>query len=76
MGEGFGHTTMAKDIMNKNVVSVDYDEDAVMACTEMVQRRVSGVGVKIINEVSGVISKTDVIKAMAKIELNIIKRTY
>ena len=67
MGEGFGHITMAKNIMNKNVVSIDYDDDLVVACAEMIERRINGVGVKIMNKVSGVISKTDVIKSMSKI---------
>jgi predicted transcriptional regulator len=68
MGEGFGYTTLAKDIMNKNVFSVDFDDDLVMACAEMVERRINGVGVKIMDKISGVISKTDVIKAMSKID--------
>lgn len=68
MGEGFGHTTFAKDIMNKKIISIDYDDDVVMACTKMIENHISGVGVKILDKTSGIISKTDVVKAISKIK--------
>jgi len=68
MGKGFGYTTMAKDIMNKNVFSVDYTDDVVMACTKMIENHISGVGVKIRDKTSGIISKTDVVNAISRIE--------
>lgn len=68
MGKGFGHTTLAKEIMNKNIVSIDYENDAVTACKKMIQNKISGVGVKINEKTSGIISKTDVVKALSKIE--------
>lgn len=67
MGKGFGYTTLAKEVMNKNIVSINYDDDLVMACSKMIEHRISGVIVKIMNEAS-VVSKTDVIKAISKIE--------
>lgn len=68
MGKGFGYTTMAKDIMNKNVVSVDYKDDVVVACNKMIENRIGGVGVNIWDKTSGIISKTDVVKAISNIE--------
>lgn len=68
MGKGFGHTTLAKDIMNKNVISIDPEQDVVMACAKMIENKISGVGVKITNKTLGIISKTDVVKAMSKIK--------
>jgi len=68
MGEGFGQTTLAKDIMNKNVISMDYEDDVTMACSKMIENHISGVGVKIKNKPSGIISKTDVVRSIAKIK--------
>ena len=68
MGKGFGHTTLAKEIMNNKVVSVDLEDDAVSACTKMIENHISGVGVKINNKTSGLITKTDVVKAISRIE--------
>jgi len=68
MGEGFGQTTFAKDIMNKNVISIDYDDDVTEACSKMIENHISGVGVQTKNKSSGIISKTDVVRAISKIE--------
>ena len=61
---GFGNTIKAKDVMTKNFKSVDFEEDLVVACRAMVQNRINGVGVKINGKLGGVISKTDVLKAI------------
>ena len=61
---GFGNTIKTKDIMTKNFKSVDFEEDLVVACRVMVQNRINGVGVKINGKLGGVISKTDVLKAI------------
>ena len=61
---GFGHTIKAKDVMTKNFKSVDFEEDLIVACRTMVQNRINGVGVKINGKLGGVISKTDVLKAI------------
>ena len=63
-GSGFGNTIKAKDVMTKNFKSVDFEEDLVVACRAMVQNRINGVGVKINGKLGGVISKTDVLKAI------------
>ena len=61
---GFGNTIKAKDVMTKNFKSVDFEEDLVVACRAMVQNRINGVGVKINGKLGGVISKTDILKAI------------
>ena len=61
---GFGNTIKAKDVMTKSFKSVDFEEDLVVACRAMVQNRINGVGVKINGKLGGVISKTDVLKAI------------
>jgi predicted transcriptional regulator len=66
MGEGFGFTTFAKDIMNKKVVSVDQFDDLTYACTKLIENHIGGVGVKFKNTSIGILSKTDVIKALAE----------
>ena len=61
---GFGNTIKAKDVMAKNFKSVDFEEDLAVACRAMVQNRINGVGVKINGKLGGVISKTDILKAI------------
>lgn len=61
---GFGNTIKAKDVMTKTFESVDFDEDISVACNAMAQNRINGVGVKINGKLGGVISKTDVLKAI------------
>jgi CBS domain-containing protein len=61
---GFGNTIKAKDVMTKNFKSVDFEEDLAVACRAMVQNRINGVGVKINGKLGGVISKTDILKAI------------
>ena len=61
---GFGSTIKAKDVMTKTFESVDFDEDISVACNAMAQNKINGVGVKINGKLGGVISKTDVLKAI------------
>jgi CBS domain-containing protein len=62
---GFGGTTNAKDVMSKSITSVDYNDDLVSACTEMIDNNINGCGVLINGKLSGIVSKTDVIKVLA-----------
>jgi len=62
---GFGGTTSAKDVMSDNITSVDYNDDLVSACTEMLDNNINGCGVLINGKLSGIVSKTDVIKVLA-----------
>ena len=61
---GFGNTIRAKDVMTKTFESVDFEEDLIVACEAMVQNRINGVGVRINGKLGGVISKTDILKAI------------
>ena len=65
---GFGETTLAKDAMSKKIVSVDYNDDLIIACSTMIENKINGVGVTINDKISGVISKSDIIKAMTQIK--------
>jgi predicted transcriptional regulator len=46
---------------------VDYNDDLITACSAMIENKINGVGVKIDGKLSGVISKTDITKAIAKL---------
>jgi CBS domain-containing protein len=65
---GFGGTILAKDVMTPNIVSIDYNDDLVMACIEMIENNINGIGVLINDQLSGIVSKTDVIKALAELK--------
>lgn len=61
---GFGNTIQAKDVMTNTFESVDFDEDLIVACEEMIQNKINGVGVRINGKLGGVVSKTDILKAI------------
>jgi len=61
---GFGNTIKAKDVMTKNFESIDFEEDLSVACKIMAQNKINGVGVRINGKLGGVISKTDILKAI------------
>jgi CBS domain-containing protein len=65
---GFGGTTNAKDVMSNRIRSVDYNDDLVSACTEMLDNNINGCGVLVNGKLSGIISKTDVIKILSEIK--------
>jgi len=61
---GFGNTIQAKDVMTKNFKSIDFEEDLAVACDTMIKNKINGVGVKINDNLGGVVSKTDILKAI------------
>ncbi|NCF22573.1 MAG: CBS domain-containing protein [Nitrosopumilaceae archaeon] len=61
---GFGGTTSAKDVMSRKIKTSDYNEDLVSACLEMLDNNINGCGVLIEGKLSGIVSKTDVIKIL------------
>ncbi len=65
---GFGGTVLAKDVMTPNIISIDYNDDLVMACTEIIENNVNGIGVLINDKLSGIVSKTDVVKALYELK--------
>lgn len=65
---GFGGTVLAKDVMTPNIISIDFNDDVVMACTEMLDSNINGVGVLINDQLSGIVSKTDVVRALSELK--------
>jgi CBS domain-containing protein len=65
---GFGGTTSAKDVMSNRIRSVDYNDDLVSACTEMLDNNINGCGVLVNGKLSGIISKTDVVKILSELK--------
>ena len=61
---GFGKTIFAKDVMTKSFETVNFEENLTVACDIMAQNKINGVGVKINGKLGGVVSKTDVLKAI------------
>ena len=61
---GFGNTLQAKDVMPSNFASIGFDQDLAGACDVMIKNKINGIGVKINGKLGGVVSKTDVLKAI------------
>lgn len=61
---GFGNTIQAKDVMTSNFESTDFEQDLAVACDAMIKSKINGIGVKINGKLGGVVSKTDVLKAI------------
>ena len=63
---GFGGTTKASEVMSKNIVSVKYDEDLAKTGKLLLDNNINGAGVLSGNDnLIGIISKTDIVKALA-----------
>jgi len=63
---GFGATTKAHDVMSKNIVSVNYDQDLAKTASLLLEKNINGAGVLSGNgNLIGIISKTDIVKALA-----------
>ena len=66
--EGFGGISLARDVMSEGIISIKFDEDLAVACKLLLENNVSGLAVLDGNEnLSGIISKTDVTKALASL---------
>lgn len=61
---GFGNTIQAKDVMTNSLESIDFEQDLAVACDVMIKNKINGIGVKINGKLGGVVSKTDVLKAI------------
>lgn len=64
---GFGGTTHAKDAMTRKMFTVEHDDDMVMACTTLIDNNINGAAVLVNNKLTGIFSKTDVVRAIAAI---------
>ena len=63
---GFGGSTKIDEIMSKNIVSVNYDDDLAKTGKLLLDKGINGAGVLSGNDtIIGIISKTDIIKALA-----------
>jgi CBS domain-containing protein len=66
--EGFGNISLARDIMTKGLITVKFNEDLAAACKILLENNVSGLVVLDGNNgISGIFSKTDVIKALVSV---------
>lgn len=64
--EGFGDISLARDVMTKGLITIKFNEDLAEACRILLENNVSGLVVLDGNNgISGIISKTDVTKALA-----------
>ena len=63
---GFGNISLARDVMSKGIISIKFNETLTHACRVILENNVSGLVVKDGNNgIAGIISKTDVIRAMS-----------
>jgi len=63
---GFGGSTKIEEIMNTDIISVDYDDDLAKTGKLLLEKNINGAGVLSGHgNIIGIISKTDIIKALA-----------
>jgi CBS domain-containing protein len=65
--EGFGNISLARDVMTKGLITIKFNQSLSDACELILDNNVSGLVVLDGNEsVAGIISKTDITKAISK----------
>ncbi|MFM8659037.1 MAG: cyclic nucleotide-binding/CBS domain-containing protein [Candidatus Nitrosotenuis sp.] len=64
---GFGATAKVKEAMTANMVTVEHDDDLTMACTTLIENDINAAAVLVNNKLTGILSKTDVVRAIAAI---------
>jgi predicted transcriptional regulator len=63
---GFGGSTKINEIMSKNIVSVNYDDDLIKAAKLILEKNINGAAVLSVHgNIIGIISKTDIVRALA-----------
>lgn len=63
--EGFGDISLARDVMSKGIISIKFNDDLKNACKLILENNISGLTVLDgNNSFTGIISKTDIIKAI------------
>jgi len=64
--EGFGNISLARDVMTKGLITIKFNQSLSDACKLILENNVSGLIVLDGNEsIAGIISKTDIVKALA-----------
>ena len=65
--EGFGNISLAREVMTKGIISIKFNEKLTKACELILKNNVSGLVVLDGNgSIAGIISKTDIVKAIVK----------
>jgi len=65
--EGFGNISLAREVMTEGLITIKFNENLSDACKLILENNVSGLVVLDGNEsIAGIISKTDITKAIAK----------
>lgn len=65
--EGFGNISLARDVMTKGLITIKFNQSLYDACKLILENNVSGLVVLDGNEsIAGIISKTDITKAIAE----------
>ena len=65
--EGFGNISLAREVMTEGLITIKFNQSLSDACKLILQNNVSGLVVLDGNEsITGIISKTDITKAVAK----------
>ena len=67
--EGFGNISLARDVMTKGLITIKFNQSLSDACELILENNVSGLVVLDGNEsIAGIISKTDIVKALASLK--------
>lgn len=64
---GFGATAKVKEAMTANMITIEHDDDLTMACTTLIENDINAAAVLVNNKLTGILSKTDVVRAIAAI---------
>ena len=65
--EGFGNISLARDVMTEGLITIKFNQSLTDACQLILENNVSGLIVLDGNKsIAGIISKTDIIEALAK----------
>ena len=63
---GFGGSTQISEIMSPNIINVNYDDDLEKAAKLLLENNINGMGVLSGHgNIIGIISKTDIVRALA-----------
>ena len=65
--EGFGNISLARDVMTKGLITIKFNQSLSDACSMILENNISGLVVLDgNNSIAGIISKTDITKAIAE----------